>query len=261
MIPSLAPDLYLESFVRDRDALIDAAAGRLALPVPSCPGWIMAALVAHVGGAYAYVTRAITGGGSPVVDDLEVPADVRAWLQDRAGSGPAPDSLLDWLRSVGSELEKVFASTDPARPAWTWWEPDQTAGFWLRRMTHETAIHRWDAQAASGRPEPIEADMARDAVDEMLDVYLPRWCRPKSSVAGHGETYRLERTDGEAAWTMRFDGQGMEVDHVALSADVILRAPASDLILFLWQRILGDRLEVEGDVTLLGRYFDFVPPD
>jgi uncharacterized protein (TIGR03083 family) len=261
MVPSLAADLYLDAFARERDALFDAAAGQLTVTVPSCPGWSMAALVAHVGVAYAYVTRTVRAQGVPAAEDLGLPVDVESWLAAGGETALVPAALLDWARGAGTDLERLLAQTDPSQRAWSWWEPDQTAGFWLRRMTHETAIHRWDAQAAVGRPEPIEAEMARDAVDEMMDVYLPRWCRPKSTMIGNGESYRFERSDGEATWTVRFDGDGMEVDHLRLNADVILRGSSSDLILFLWQRILSDRLEVEGDLAVLGTYFELVPPD
>ena len=44
------------------------------------------------------------------------------------------------------------------------------AGFWIRRMAHETLVHRADAQLAAGaEPEPvIEAEIAADAIDEWL---------------------------------------------------------------------------------------------
>src|SRR5215469_3181220 len=44
------------------------------------------------------------------------------------------------------------------------------AGFWIRRMAHETLVHRADAQLAAGAaPEPlIEAEVAADAIDEWL---------------------------------------------------------------------------------------------
>jgi predicted lipid carrier protein YhbT len=41
--------------------------------------------------------------------------------------------------------------------------------------------------------------------------------------------------------------------------DVAVRAPASDLLLFLWGRIPPDRLEVMGDTALLPRWFELVP--
>jgi hypothetical protein len=128
-------------------------------------------------------------------------------------------------------------------------------------MAHETAVHRWDAQLANGAAEPIEAELARDGIDEALDVYQPRWCRPKSTIAGNGESYHFHRTDGEGEWLVEFEGEGMRVSRKHARADVAVRGTASDLVLFLWQRIPGRRLEVLGDAALLDRYFELVPPD
>jgi hypothetical protein len=47
------------------------------------------------------------------------------------------------------------------------------AAFWFRRMAHETAVHRWDAQLAVRLPEPLESKLAADTVAEALDTFLP----------------------------------------------------------------------------------------
>jgi hypothetical protein len=46
----------------------------------------------------------------------------------------------------------------------------------------------------------------------------------------------------------------------AQPCDVELAGTASDLTLFLWQRIPADQLEVQGDQGVLDRYFTLVPP-
>ena len=46
------------------------------------------------------------------------------------------------------------ARFDPAAPSWTWWPDDQTAGFWLRRMAQETAVHRVDVELPLGATTP-----------------------------------------------------------------------------------------------------------
>lgn len=265
MVPSLKPDVLRGAFHREREALARAAATGLGALVPSCPGWNMATLLAHLGGAYAYVAKTIASGtGEDIVQEIEqlgLPPDIEQWFREDRAPERMPPTVLTWYSATGDELEEIFTRFGPDAPAWTWWEPDQTAGFWLRRMANETAIHRWDAQSAVGRPDPIEGDLARDGIDEMFDVYVPRWCRPKSTLIGAGETFGFRRTDGEAAWTVVFEGDGMAVYRDVRPPDVTLQGTASDLFLFLWQRILPDRLEVEGDIALLGRYFDFVPPD
>ena len=264
VIVSLDSDAYIAAFSREKEALARAAAGKLDAPVPSCPGWSMATLVAHLGGTYASIAKTISvGTGEDIVQELEdlgLPEDIEQWFREDSSLEHMPPTVLDWFCRTGENLEEIFRDTDTSAPAWTWWEPDQSAGFWLRRMANETAVHRWDAESALGRPDPIEPVLARDGIDEMVDIYIPRWCRPKSALAGSGQSFRFVRTDGDGSWTVRFEGEGMSTDDEP-AADVILRSPASDLLLFLWQRILPDRLDVEGDVALLGRYFEFVPPD
>ena len=49
---------------------------------------------------------------------------------------------------------------------------DKTAGFVLRRMAHETAVHRLDAERAAGREHTIDADLASDGIDEFLFEFL-----------------------------------------------------------------------------------------
>jgi hypothetical protein len=62
---------------------------------------------------------------------------------------PAVDQaeLGPWFRDGLAELLGRLRTTLPDRPTWT---PVQasTAGWWTRKMVVETAIHRWDAEAA-----------------------------------------------------------------------------------------------------------------
>jgi hypothetical protein len=79
---------------------------------------------------------------------------------------------VDWLSEAHARLLAMFARSEPTTPSYTWWPRDQTVGFWARRMAHETAVHRFDAELADGTPTPIKADLAADGVDEILGVTL-----------------------------------------------------------------------------------------
>lgn len=147
------------------------------------------------------------------------------------------------------------------QPIYTWFPSDQTARFWMRRMAQETAVHRWDAELAQSDPRPIEGELARDGIDETLDVMVPmrrQWQEPRR---GEGERYHFHRTDGPGEWLVVFDGDNPRVSHEHARGDVALRGSASDLLLWLWRRIPSDRLEAMGDTTLLNRWFELVPPD
>lgn len=256
---------YLAAFHSDSAALAFAARQGLQAPLPCCPGWTEATLLGHLGTVYVSIAKNIrVGKGEDVVnelEDLDLAPEFEEWLRRDLTPKAMPPTVVDWFERSAADLEAIFQGADPNERTWTWFEPDQTVGFWMRRMAHETAVHRWDAQSAHGATEPIEGELARDGIDEALDVYQPRWCRPESKFAGNGESYHFHRTDGEGEWLVMFEGDGMRVSREHKKADVAVRGSASDLLLFLWHRIPAERLDVVGDAALLERYFELVPPD
>lgn len=262
---------YVQSFRRDTAALADVASRGLEAPVPSCPGWTVTTLVTHLTGIYAHRARLLrvgdtTGSSAASYGDLGLPPELESWfagnMPKQGGLAPIPPNLLDLIERTADGLAELMASVSPDMPVWTWWPPDQTAGFWQRRMAHETAVHRWDAELAFGAPQAIEPELARDGVDEVFDVMAPasvRWA--EDARPGAGETYHLHRTDGEGEWLVRFEGKTVKVTREHAKGDVAARGTASELLLFLWGRIGSERLEVLGDAALLDRYFELVPPD
>src|ERR1700722_17198719 len=129
------------------------------MPIPTCPEWTLRQLVTHVGRAHRWAAEITRTRSDAVIPFREVPdgklpddaAKQSAWL--RAGAA----LLVDAVREAGNDLVWSFAGPAPA-------------GYWLRRMAHETLVHRADAQLAAGaEPEPvIEAEIAADAIDEWL---------------------------------------------------------------------------------------------
>ena len=59
------------------------------------------------------------------------------------------------MREAGSDPVWAFGRLRPA-------------SFWGRRMAHETAVHRADAELATGREPAFAPDIAADAIDEWL---------------------------------------------------------------------------------------------
>jgi uncharacterized protein (TIGR03083 family) len=237
----------------------------------------VAHLLGHLGEIYISIAKNIRfGQGEDIVqelEDLELSPELEAWFRHDQALEALPATVIEWYEQSATELAAVFEAVEPDEPTWTWWPPDQTVGFWMRRMAHETAVHRWDAQLAHNlnriirRPddpvhaEPIARELAQDGIDEALTVYQPQWCRPQSQVPGRGEAFRFQQADGPAAWVVRFEGQGMEASPELSAADVTIRGDASALLLFLWHRIPADELEILGDRSLVDRYFELVPPD
>ena len=72
-----------------------------------------------------------------------------------------------------AELVQEFSQRNPEDASETFYEPDQSVGFWVRRMGLETVIHRIDAELAVGAPvAPIGDDLAVDGIDELLKVFV-----------------------------------------------------------------------------------------
>ncbi|MFN0091322.1 MAG: maleylpyruvate isomerase family mycothiol-dependent enzyme [Acidimicrobiales bacterium] len=218
-------------------ALPDSA---LAVTVPSCPDWDVAALLAHTGWVYRWVSYVLGLGPDerPARDGAPTwngEGDVRAWF----GEG---------LDAVLAEL----AAADPERPVATLVGRQPTA-WWVRRLAHETAIHRWDAQRALGEPEPHADALAADGVDELLEVMVPRRF-DYAGFAGHGETLHLHATDGEGEWLITVGPDSLSWERGHAKGDVAARGPLSDLFLFVWNRVGPDRFEVFGNAELLTRW-------
>jgi predicted lipid carrier protein YhbT len=125
-------------------------------------------------------------------------------------------------------------------------------------MSHETALHRVDAQSAHSCVEPIAEPLARDAVDGALDWFLPD-ARAGSLYPGKGESYLLRQTDGDGVWLVRFPANEAVVSRQSGPADLELAGIASDILLFLWRRAPADRLQLGGNPSLAERFHDLAP--
>src|SRR5205085_7086477 len=113
-----------------------------------------------------------------------------------------PLALLD--RAYAGLLDE-FGARKPEDPAVSWYAPDQTVGFWIRRMAQETVIHRIDAELGTGQPvAPVPADLAVDGIDELLKIFVAysvaEWASAFTDILGSspGRTYSVRADD--AAW-------------------------------------------------------------
>jgi uncharacterized protein (TIGR03083 family) len=223
-------------------------------------------LVLHLGSVQRMVARFVSERrqSPPEAADrsgLGLPAELTGWLPPGKAPSTAavPAELIDWFAVGATALAAAFAAADPGENVWTWWS-DHTVGFWQRMQAIEAAVHRWDAQFAIGPPDPIEAALAADAVSQTFEILVPARRALAQAPPGRGERFRFCRSDGEHVWAVRFDEEGIHAADPAEAADVEVSAAASDLALFLWQRIGAERLNVTGAASLLDRYFELVPP-
>ena len=226
---------------RDGEALGDAAGSDLTAEVPAAPGWDTRELLRHVGFVHTRTSVVLQTGTT------ERPSRKNGLLPEVPDGG-----ILDWYRSaLSTVVADLRALDDPDRTVWTFFEPDQRAGFWPRRMAQETLVHRVDAEQAVGRPVgPIDPDLAVDGVDEVFEVFVPAFAAGASP--GDGRTVHLHATDAEGEWLIRFDPGGLAVEAGHAKADTAVRGPAADLLLWLWGRRPLDGLDVFGDPAAAG---------
>jgi uncharacterized protein (TIGR03083 family) len=232
-----------------RTACEEAATGPDGLSgrVPSTPEWSVEDLIHHLGSVYRWVRSHVSRGVT------SRPEQARAHVDSDLPTGRA---AIQWWADEHAELVQLLDTIDPQMPAWNWAPQAKRAGFWHRRMAHETAVHRWDAQIAVGSVDPIEARLAADGVSEVLDTWLPAG-RRRGPVDRSG-VVRLAATDADQQWFLRLRGEGvalLDTDTLLDTDDhhtrALARGTASDLDLALWGRVPFDVLEATGDATLL----------
>ena len=156
-------------------------------------------------------------------------------------------SRSDFLRQGSAAMREQLAAAAPDAEIKTWAGLKPPSWLW-RRMTHELAVHRWDAQAANGDPQPIATEVADDGVDELLSEFLP-----VADVSAVGGSIHLHSTDGDGEWFIETAG-GLSWSRAHEKGDVAVRGATSDLLLFLWGRVPPDHLEVHGDTAILDRW-------
>ena len=152
--------VYQQALRSDGEAI--AAAGRrdLNAAVPSCPGWTVHKLLAHVGRVYRSVGRHVAERAVEMIPADEIPRP------------PEGDAIVEWFEEGHRFVQDALDGADPGEAVWSW-AGQNTMAFYFRRMAHETAVHRWDAEAAFGEPSPIGSDLGADGVSEMFEVVLP----------------------------------------------------------------------------------------
>ncbi|MFC9294892.1 maleylpyruvate isomerase N-terminal domain-containing protein [Streptomyces sp. NPDC057011] len=244
--------------------------GRPAPLVPSCPGWSVSDLIGHLGGVQRYVVHILRerltdapDPGDPTLYGLPADPDVlAAWPRPEGAPNraAAPDALTSWYAQGARALAGLFRELGPDVPVWTWAD-EQSSGFWLRMQTIELAVHRWDAQSATGTPGPLAPALAADAVTQTFEVMAPAARSRQQAPPGTGERFRFRRTDGPESWTVTCTAGELLLEPGSTGpADVEAAAPASDLALFLWRRLPPRALHVTGDAGLLPHWFTLVPP-
>ncbi|MFJ4953036.1 maleylpyruvate isomerase family mycothiol-dependent enzyme [Streptomyces sp. NPDC088760] len=230
-----------------------AAAPGLDAQVPTCPGWTLFDLVKHLGGGDRF-WAAIVGAGPADAPPAEAVA-ARAALevpQER-------EALLAWLDASTQLLLGALRAAGPESGCWTWWpasQSPQTAGGTARHRVQETAVHTYDAQLAGGAPQPLPVELALDGVEEFLFTVCATpsaWPHKATAFdfhAAEGRSWRLT-VDGDGARTTRIPAPTAATGEDSDAASASVHGTASELVLYLYDRIQVDSLHVDGDAGLL----------
>lgn len=158
----------------------------------------------------------------------------------------------DWMRTGAARLAETLRSLDPDAPTWHPFPVEQVASFWPRRQAHETAMHRWDAERAVGRPAAIDPELASDGIDEYFEIVIPRLVA-RDAIALPAGSVHLHCTDVHGEWLIRADDDGFQMIRAHQKGDAALRGPAASILLRLWGRESDKTGELEpiGDGSVL----------
>jgi uncharacterized protein (TIGR03083 family) len=243
--------------VRHQGGSLADAAERAGLDaaVPPCAPWLVKDLLRHTGYIHRWAARHITECPDQILDG---PAE-----EEILRGGADDTGLLAWFRDGHAALVQTLATADPAVECATFIAAPSPLAFWARRQAHETAIHRADAESASGVTPEYEPGFAADGIDELIMGFgRRRKYQPGTASDGGGRLCVLAADTGDAWCVEAHEGRlqprrdsDLETDGAA-SAGCTASGPASGLYLYLWNRADADRagVTVTGDPGLLSAW-------
>jgi uncharacterized protein (TIGR03083 family) len=247
---------HIEELRRDGSAL--AAAVAEAGPdaaVPACPDWVVRDLVHHVGRVHRWAGAIVAGGCTR-------PGDVD--FETVGGPLPEDRELVEWYVGGHRALVDALEAAPADLQCWSFLASPSPLAFWARRQSHETAVHRVDAEQAAGRVVPsYSTAFAADGLDELLTGFVPRLRTGRGDEeSGPPATIRIECTDDGARWLVSIGAErpttaceppGSEPQG---AVDCTVRGRAEDLYLALWNRGNTAALTVQGDPGVMGSFLD-----
>jgi uncharacterized protein (TIGR03083 family) len=208
-------------------------------PVPTCPEWTAADLLDHVAETYDHKIQSMRLMRSPG-DDFRI---------------ARPGDPTEQFDGALADLLAEFDARGPETLSYTWYGPDQTVGFWIRRMAHETVVHRADAELAAGRePGPVDDALALDGIDEMLTIMLAWGSRAYRDYAADAlkanEGLMVGLDAGSRAWTVHIhDGAVNVSDGVHMDARTEVHGSPGEILLWLWRRRAAGDIGVKRDTA------------
>jgi uncharacterized protein (TIGR03083 family) len=226
----------------DFERLSQVSAAHPGAMVPTCPEWTAEDLVRHVAAVYLHKVACMRLNASP-----------NPWPPPELSAEPA----AELLNRAYAELTAELAARPPQTPAYTWYDPDQTVGFWLRRMAQETVIHRIDGELAAGEWSlAVPDDLALDGIDEVLRIFLAwasvNWPEDFADTLAGCTGQRIAVSAG-GRWLLTLNPTGITVEASADQAQAEVVGSPDAVLRWLWGRAGDNAVILEGDQTLLVR--------
>ena len=213
-----------------KELVVRAESAGLDAPVPTCPDWSVAELVAHQGMVHRWATSHVRHDGADIPSEEEIVSQV-----------PAED-LLGWFTEGARDLLVALRLADSDGRAMVFLaDAPPPVHFWARRQAHETTIHAVDALAAALGRSPgakeagVDTEVALDGLDELLTGFFPRG---RSKLA-HLQplTISVLPSDGDRGWTVHVaDERLTTVRERREDAQATFSGTAAELYLGLWNR-------------------------
>lgn len=156
-----------------------------------------------------------------------------------APSDPPADwaDLLGWWdgQRLASREVLIRPATTPVKSPFP--RGEFTVGGWIRRLAHEFAIHRLDAESALPRDPStwFSREFATDGVDEYLTFLTPS----RAAVSPFDGVVRVATTDSERTWFVHLVTGQTPGTAAEAEPDVTLEGAADDVYRALWGRPHG----------------------
>ena len=211
-------------------------------PLPTCPEWTVGDLVLHLGEVQRWAAATVASPPGVRADDGELAAAI-------AGAPRDLDGLVDWFRDGHAALIDTLLAADPAADSWHFLPAPSGTAFWARRQAHEAAMHRVDAERATGPASGFDAAFAVDGLDELLLGFMAR--SRGRLVSETPRSLGVRAVDTGDAWTVRIERDARVVTRDAQEADCVVSGPAADLYVLLWNRGPVDGVDLEGDRSVM----------
>ena len=174
--------------------------------MPTCPDWTLRQLATHVGRVHRWAAEIV---GSRAAERIPF---------DAAPDGRYPAATAERAAWLNAGADRVIAAITAAgdQPVWAFGRL-APASFWARRQSHETMVHRADAELAVGADVVLDAGLAADGIDEWLaSVTDPRY-RQRGDGSGAlpvGSALAVRATGAGSAgdWLISSTAAGLRVE-------------------------------------------------